>query len=107
MGKESEKEYIYIYIYIYIYKLSHFAVYLKLTQYCKSTILPYKIKNFVLSFSMSLLGETRTDTSMQKISHTKSLDEQKGGHVSRQEVNIPWNFFPPLKVIHNIVMFLF
>ena len=26
-------------IYIYIY-LNHFAVYLKLTQYCKSTILP-------------------------------------------------------------------
>ena len=34
--------YIYIYI-IYIYKkLNHFAVYLKLTQRCKSTIFQYK-----------------------------------------------------------------
>ena len=32
-----------MYIYIYI-KLNHFAVYLKLTQHCKSTILQYKIK---------------------------------------------------------------
>ena len=32
MEKESEKEY------IYIYKLNHFAVHLKLTKYCKSTI---------------------------------------------------------------------
>ena len=57
MGKECEKEYIYmcvyIYIYIYIYthtyththtlysvySVNHFAVYLKLTQHCKSTIL--------------------------------------------------------------------
>ena len=32
--------YIYIYIYIHIYiKLNHFAVHLKLTQHCKSTIL--------------------------------------------------------------------
>ena len=30
---------IYIYIYIYIYiKPTHFAVHLKLTQYCKSTL---------------------------------------------------------------------
>ena len=35
--------YTYIYIYIYIYiKLNHFAVHLKLTQHCKSTILQYK-----------------------------------------------------------------
>ena len=34
--KESEKEYIYLYIHIY---LNHFAVYLKLTQPCKSNIL--------------------------------------------------------------------
>ena len=32
--------YIYIYIYIYIY-LNHFAVHLKLRQYCKSTILQF------------------------------------------------------------------
>ena len=39
MGKESEKEWIHVYA-----KLKHFAVYLKLTYYCKSTILQYKIK---------------------------------------------------------------
>ena len=46
-GKESEKEYMCIYIYvclyIYIY-LNHFAVHLKLTQHCKSTILQLKKK---------------------------------------------------------------
>ena len=30
-------------LYIYIY-MNHFAVYLKLTQHCKSTVLQYKIK---------------------------------------------------------------
>ena len=39
---------IYIYIYIYIYVIyispSHFAVHLKLTQHCKSTILQLKKK---------------------------------------------------------------
>ena len=39
-GKESEKEYIYILIYIYV---NQFAVYLKVTQHCKSTILQQKI----------------------------------------------------------------
>ena len=34
-------KYIYMYIYIYIY-ISHFAVYVKLTQHCKSTILQLK-----------------------------------------------------------------
>ena len=34
VGKESEKEWIHIYV-----QLNHFAVYLKLTQYYKSTIL--------------------------------------------------------------------
>ena len=41
-GKEYEKEYIYIYIYEYLYiyiKLNHVALYLKLTQHCKSPIL--------------------------------------------------------------------
>ena len=32
--KESKKEYLFIYIH-----LNHFAVHLKLTQYCKSTVL--------------------------------------------------------------------
>ena len=42
------KKNIYIYIYIYIYiKLNHFAVDLKLTQHCKSTILQLKIKKMV------------------------------------------------------------
>ena len=41
MGKESNKEYIYIYVYA---KQNHFAVHLKLIQYCKSNILQYKIK---------------------------------------------------------------
>ena len=40
MGKESEKEWIHVYV-----ELNHFAVHLKLTQHCKSTILQYKIKN--------------------------------------------------------------
>ena len=45
MGKELEKEYIYIYIYIYVCVcVNHFAVHLKLTQHCKSTIVQYKIK---------------------------------------------------------------
>ena len=40
MAKESEKEQIYVYAY-----LNHFAIYLKLTQHSKSTILQY-FKNF-------------------------------------------------------------
>ena len=39
MGKEFEKEKIYEYV-----KLNHFAVHLKLTEHCKSTICQYKIK---------------------------------------------------------------
>ena len=39
MGKESERELRYICV-----KLNHFAVYLKLTQHCKSTILQFKKK---------------------------------------------------------------
>ena len=39
MGKESEKKQIHVYV-----QLIHFAVRLKLTQHCKSTILQYKIK---------------------------------------------------------------
>ena len=42
-GKEYEKDYIYIYIYIHTHTHTHitqsFAVYQKLTQHCKSTIL--------------------------------------------------------------------
>ena len=34
MRKESEKEWIYVYV-----LLNHFAVYLKITQYCESIIL--------------------------------------------------------------------
>ena len=50
-GKEFEKEHIcilwiciyeYICIYISLNILNHFAEYLKLTQHCKSTILPFK-----------------------------------------------------------------
>ena len=39
--EKNLKKNIYIYIYIYIY-LNHFAVHLKLTQYCKSTIVQLK-----------------------------------------------------------------
>jgi len=39
-GKKSEKEYIYTYT-----KLNHFAVHLKLTPHCKSTILQFKENN--------------------------------------------------------------
>ena len=38
-GKESEKEQIHAYV-----KLNYYAVHLKLTQHCKSTVLQYKIK---------------------------------------------------------------
>ena len=34
MGKESEKEYVYVYV-----KLINFAVHLKITKHCKSTLL--------------------------------------------------------------------
>ena len=52
MGKESEKAYIhiiyiihiYIHTHTHMYILSHFAVHLKLTQHCKSTILQLKKK---------------------------------------------------------------
>ena len=40
MRKEAVKECIYVYI-----ELSKFAVHLKLTQYCKSRIIQYEIKN--------------------------------------------------------------
>ena len=39
MGKKSDKEWIYAPV-----QLTHFAVRLKLTQHCKSTILQCKIK---------------------------------------------------------------
>ena len=39
MVKESEKEWIYVYVY-----LNHFAVHLKLTQECKSTIFQCETK---------------------------------------------------------------
>ena len=41
MGTESEKEWIYVCVYVY---LNHFAVHLKQTRHCKSTISQYKIK---------------------------------------------------------------
>ena len=41
----------YIYFYTYIYKqLNHFAVFLKIIQYCKSTILQLKNNNNSLEF---------------------------------------------------------
>ena len=54
MRKESEREYIYIYV-----KLSHFAVCLKLTQHCKSTVLQYKIKIKVKKNSILVLHFTQ------------------------------------------------
>ena len=39
MGKEIGKEWIHVYVY-----LNHFAVHLKLSQHCESTIRQYKIK---------------------------------------------------------------
>ena len=59
-GKESEKEQIYVYV-----KLNHFAVHLKLTQHCKSTILQYKIKSFRNPMTLlSLLFGSRTLNSL-------------------------------------------
>ena len=44
MGKESKKEWIYVYVWIYGYMyMNQFAIYVKLTQYCKSTILQHKL----------------------------------------------------------------
>ena len=53
-GKEFLKRiyihiHIHIYIYMYIKKPNHFVVHLKLTQYCKSTILQLKKKNVYLA----------------------------------------------------------
>ena len=64
IGKESEKEYIFLYVYmcvcVYIYiELNHFALHLKLTPYCKSTILPLNkqtIKTMVYPFYGIVLG---------------------------------------------------
>ena len=42
MGKEPEQEEIHVYVW-----LNPFALHLKLTQHCKSTIHPYKIKSFL------------------------------------------------------------
>ena len=44
MQKESEKEL--GYMCVYVYKLNHFAIYLKLTQYCKSSILKGKMISY-------------------------------------------------------------
>lgn len=43
---------------------------------------------------MSLLGETRTHTSMQKISHTKSLDKQKRRSRVKARGKHPMEFLP-------------
>ena len=51
MGKESEKEWIYIYIYV---QLNHFAVHLKLTQHCKSTIPQYENLKLKMIFKKGL-----------------------------------------------------
>ena len=57
MRKESEKEYIYGYG-----KLSYFAVCLKLTQHCKSTVLQYKIKVKLKKNSLRVLHFTSTQS---------------------------------------------
>ena len=41
MGKESEKDHIHTHTHT---QLNHYAVHLKLTQYCQPTILQYKMK---------------------------------------------------------------
>ena len=52
MGKESKKEWIYVYVY-----LNHFAVHLKLMEYCKSTIfLKRKNKEIVKCDKSALLN---------------------------------------------------
>ena len=61
MGKESEKELRYVCV-----KLNHFAVYLKLTQHCKSTILQFKIKKKKKGTSLrarAMWGQGLTTTS--------------------------------------------
>ena len=60
MGKESEKEWIHVYA-----KLKHFAVYLKLTYYCKSTILQYKIKIKIKKHKSKDRGPILTFTRVQ------------------------------------------
>ena len=52
-GKESNKEYTYIYIYICP---NHFAVYLKLTHYFKSTILQSKNEKLFIRMKSKMPG---------------------------------------------------
>ena len=56
-----EKEWIYVYVY-----LNHFAVYLKLTQHCKSTILQYKLK-IKLKFWNKIKCEGKKKTGSKKL----------------------------------------
>ena len=50
MGIESKKEWIYVYV-----QLNHFAVHLKLTQHCKSTI--FQLKNLKTNNRASLVAQ--------------------------------------------------
>ena len=71
---------VYIYIYIYIY-LNHFAVFLKLTQHCTSTILQLKKEyffqdNFKCQLSLQIFIETMElsgNFSQRQREHTKDL----------------------------------
>ena len=63
MGKESEKEYI-----IHIHKLNHFAVHLKLTQHCKSTILQFKKK---VNCIKDTISTPQAAVTKQQLMHTK------------------------------------
>ena len=56
IGKESEKGWIYVYA-----QLNHFAVHLKLTQHCKSTIFQYKIKTKKNKMKINVCFSSQTE----------------------------------------------
>ena len=61
MGKELEQEEIHVYVW-----LNPFALHLKLTQHCKSTIHPYKIKSFL---KCTLLLHKKKKTQQQRLAN--------------------------------------
>ena len=44
---------------MYMYNLSHFAVYVKLTQHCQSMILQYKMQSLKTAFSHGKVTQNR------------------------------------------------
>ena len=92
---------LYFAVYIYV-KLNHFAVHLKPTQHCKSTIPPYKIKvKFkkltanLLSLDVSLVAQTvknlpaMQETQVQSLGQEDPLEKGMATHSSILGWRIP------------------